>query len=419
MVQNLKDKVRHDLVSRYSSLINKMPMDNYELRNAIADILESIVNTPKSNFSNEEREKIIRELVDEFAGFGPIEDLMKDPQVTEIMINGPKRIYVERAGKKELSGIVFDSEEQVMSLAHKMLMFTRRRVDESFPYTDVSLKDGSRVNIIIFPVALDGPVITIRKFLKEINKVEDLIEFHTLDKRMSEFLVAAIKARVNIIFSGPTGAGKTTTLNVLASYIPNDERIVTIEDTAELYLTQDHVVRLQAKQANIEGKGEITIRHLFRNSLRMRPKRIIIGEIRGAEALDMLQAICSGHGGSLAVIHSDDPQDVIYRIETMILTSGIPITLDAISRQIAAAVNIIIHQQQLPDGSRKITNITAVNGLKNGQVILEDIFNYDIESISPEGKVKGAWRATGVVPIFYDKFMKAGVNLPEEIFKKD
>jgi pilus assembly protein CpaF len=325
---------------------------------------------------------------------------------------------VERGGKKALSNITFDSEQQLMYLIYKILSPTRRHVDESYPFTDVSLKDGSRVNIIIPPLALDGPTVTIRKFLKEINSIDDLVKLGTLDRRMADFLVASIKAKVNIIFAGATGAGKTTTLNALSSYIDKDERIITIEDTAELHLAQEHVVRLESRQQSIEGKGEITIRDLFKNSLRMRPERIILGEIRGAEALDMLQAICSGHRGSLAVLHANSPQEVIYRLETMILTSGLPIAVEAIHRQIAAGINMIIQQEQLSDGSRKISHITQINGLKDSRVVLDDIFKYEIEGLDFDGKIKGKWKATGVTPVFYPLFKKEGIPLSENIFKE-
>jgi pilus assembly protein CpaF len=291
-------------------------------------------------------------------------------------------------------------------------------VDESYPHVDVSLKDGSRVNIIIPPLALDGPTVTIRKFSKELKKIEDLLVRQTMDKRMAELLVASIKAKVNIVFSGATGAGKTTTLNVLSTYIPDDERIVTIEDTAELHLNQDHVVRLETRQPNIEGRGEVTIRELFKNSLRMRPDRIILGEIRSGEALDLLQAICSGHTGSLAVIHANSPQEVIYRIETMILTSGLAITQEAIRRQIAAALNLIVQQEQLADGSRKITHITEIRGLKDGEIIMEDIFSYDVEKIDTGGKVIGKWKASGIKPLFYPRFHKMNIEINEDIFNK-
>ncbi|PIP19752.1 MAG: type II secretion system protein E [Candidatus Omnitrophica bacterium CG23_combo_of_CG06-09_8_20_14_all_41_10] len=413
----LKDKIRRDFIARYSSLWNKASATKEELKENIRLIIEGIVNRPQHGLGEEDKQRIIGELVDEFSGFGPIEQFMKDPSITEIMINGPKKVYLEKNGKKTISSITFDSDQQIMYVVQKMLAPTRRHIDESYPYVDISLDDGSRVNVIIPPLALDGPVVTIRKFLEEIRSVEDLIGLGTLDRCMADFLIACIKAKVNMLFSGATGSGKTTALGVLSGYINNDERIVTIEDTAELHLAQDHVIRLETRNPNIEGKGEVTIRDLFKNSLRMRPGRIILGEIRSSEALDMLQAMCSGHRGALAVIHAGSPQDVIHRLETMVLTSGIPITLEAVHRQIAAAVNLIIQQEQLPDGSRKITRLTQVNGIKDYQVILEDIFVYEIEEVSKEGKVKGRFRATGVVPVFYPLFYKAGINLPQEIFK--
>ena len=419
-IKILKDKIRQEVIAGYSNLFLKEAVEEKELRRIIGGILEEIIHREHISLQEPlDKERIINEIVNDFIGLGPIESLIKDPTVTEIMINGPKTIYVERDGKKALSNIAFDNERQLMTVIYRILSPTRRRVDESYPYTEVSLKDGSRINIIIPPLALNGPTVTIRKFMREIKQAEDLINLGTLDNRMGDFLVACIKAKINIVFSGPTGAGKTTTLNVLSSYIANDQRIITIEDTAELVLTQDHVVRLEARQPNIEGKGEVTIRELFRNSLRMRPDRIIIGEIRGNEALDMLQAICSGHGGSLAVIHAESPQDVVYRLETMILTSGVPITLEAIHRQIAAAINIIVQQARLPDGSRKITQITQVNGLKDGHVNLGDIFIFDQEGIAQDGRVAGRWRATGVIPVFYPLLKKAGIKLPQEIFNKD
>jgi len=419
MSKLLKDKIRKKIVSEYSGLLSKDTIDMEELKEVIIRVVDDIIHREHTSLSEQDKGKIISDMVDEIAGLGPIEGLIKDPYVTEIMINGPKKIYVERHDKTEVTNITFDDEQQLMYLIYKILAPTRRRVDESYPYTEVSLKDGSRVNIIIPPLALNGPIITIRKFLKEIKTIEDLVRLGTLDKRMSNFLVAAIKAKVNIIFSGATGAGKTTTLNVLSSYISNEERIVTIEDTAELNLGQDHVVRLEARQPNIEGKGEVSIRNLFKNSLRMRPDRIILGEIRGAEALDMLQAICSGHTGSLVVIHANSPLDVISRLETMILTSGMPINLEIIHRQIAHTLNLIVQQEQLLDGSRRITHITQVSGLKDGQIILDDIFVYELEGINSEGKVKGRWKAAGIIPIFYERFKKSGIDLPKEMFDKD
>ncbi|MEW6101630.1 MAG: CpaF family protein [Candidatus Omnitrophota bacterium] len=418
MLKILKDKIRKKIISDYSGLLSREDVDSKRLEELVTQIMEDFLHHERASYSDAEKKKIVSEMMNEFIGFGPIENIMKDPQVTEIMINGPQRVYIERNGNQELSGITFDSEQQVMWLVYKILAPTRRRVDESYPYTDVSLKDGSRVNIIIPPLALDGPTVTIRKFLKELKKAEDLISVGTLDRRMSDFLIACIKAKINIIFAGATGAGKTTTLGVLSSYISEKERIVTIEDTAELHLVQEHVVRLEARQQNIEGRGEVMIRDLFKNSLRMRPERIILGEIRGAEALDMLQAICSGHTGSLSVIHANSPDDVIYRLETLILTSGTPIALEAIHRQIAAAVNIIVQQEQLPDGTRKITHIAQVSGLKDNRVVIEDIFTYQIEGVNEHGKVSGAWHPTGVVPKFYPMFEKSGIMLDRKIFSK-
>lgn len=419
MQGDLKDKIREALLSQYNSLLSKDSINEDEFKKSVTQIIEGIVNRPrKDELSDQDKKRIISELVDEFTGLGPIEGFFKDPSITEIMINGPKKIYIERRGKKILSNIAFDSEQQLMAAINKILSPTRHRVDESCPYTDVSLRDGSRVNIIISPLSLDGPTVTIRRFLKELRTIDDLIKMGTLDKRMGDFLSACIKIKANIIFAGATGAGKTTTLNVFSSYIPNEERIVTIEDTAELHLNQEHVVRLEARQSNIEGKGEITIRNLFINSLRMRPDRIILGEIRDVAALDMLQAICSGHAGSLSVIHANSPQDCLYRLETMILTSGIPINLDAIHRQIAAAIQIMVQQDQLPDGSRKITHIAQVNGLKDGNVVLEDIFTYEFEGIDSQGRIAGAWKATGVIPLLYPLFKKWNIDLPKEIFNK-
>ncbi len=416
---NLKGRVREDFLAKYSSILFKTAGSKTEVAAVVRNILEGILSQPRNPLKEQERDNIINELVDEFAGLGPIEQLMIDSDITEIMINGTNNVYIEKHGKKQLTGMKFDSDQQLMYVIQKILAPTRRRVDESVPYTDICLPDGSRVNIIIPPLALDGPTITIRKFLRKIISAEDLINLGTIDRRMADFLIACIKAKANIIFSGATGSGKTTTVGVLSSYIGNDERTITIEDTAELHLAQDHVVRLETKPANIEGKGEISIRDLFRNTLRMRPQRIILGEIRSAEALDMIQAMCSGHSGALSVIHADTPQDVMHRLETMILMSGVPISLEAIHRQIVSSLHLVVQQDQLADGVRKITRITQINGLKNGWANLEDIFYYDIEDVDENGKVQGRFRATGVVPVFYPIFGKRGVVLSKEIFNKD
>lgn len=419
MIRTIKEKIRQRLICEYGFMFSSEEIDQGELKKVIAKLLDEIAHAEYSSMSGSEKSNVIKELIDEFIGFGPLGELLHDPAISEIMINGPKKIYIEKNGHKQLSGVTFDSERHLMSIVYRILAPTRKHVDESYPYAEVSLRDGSRVNIIIPPLALGGPTITIRKFLKDIATPDDLIRIGTLDERMKDFLIVCIKAKANIIFSGATGAGKTTTLNIFSSCIPNEERIVTIEDTAELHLLQDDVVRLEARQPSIEGKGEVTIRDLFKNSLRMRPQRIILGEIRGGEALDMLQAICSGHRGSLAVIHANSPQEVIYRLESMILTSGVPISLGVIHRQIVAAINLIIQQEQLPDGARKITHIAQINGFKEGQIVLEDLFYYDIDGFDANGNVKGRWRSTGVTPAFTDLFRKAGINLTAGLFNKD
>jgi len=419
MLKTIKMKIRQQIIAEHKNILSRDDVSDKKVMELVSRVLSDVLHRENITLSEDDKHKVIGALVDELTGFGPVDYLFKDPEITEIMINGANKVYVERNGKKELTDIAFDDEQQLHAFVYRILAPTRRRVDESFPYTDVSMKDGARVNIIIPPLALDGPTITIRKFLKEITLVEDLIARNTIDRRMADFLIACIKAKVNMMFSGATGSGKTTTLAVLSSYLSEYERIVTIEDTAELHLAQDHVVRLETRPPNIEGKGEVTIRDLFRNSLRMRPGRIILGEVRGAEALDVLQAMCSGHRGALAVVHASSPQDVVYRLETMALTSGLLINLEAIRRQIAAAINLIIQQEQLPDGTRKITHLTQINGLKGEEVVLDDIFYYEVESVDAQGNTSGRFKATGVIPVFYKLFTKAGINLPVELFTKD
>lgn len=415
MSKELKDKIRK-IIREQSHIFSGEKTDENHLRHVIRRIIEEL--SLKEHFKIEEAvsEKIAEELVNEFLGLGPLKALLEDKDITEIMVNGPHKVYIEKGGKKTLSEVNFENNQRLMHIIQKILAPTRRHVDEMTPFTDVSLPDGSRVNIIIPPLSLHGPVMTIRKFMKEFGSIEDLAAKDTLSRNMADFLVAAIKAKLNIIFSGATGSGKTTTLNILSSYISADERIITIEDTAELKLNQEHVVTLEAKPGNIEGRGEITIRDLFRNSLRMRPERIILGEIRSSEALDMLQAMCSGHDGSLAVIHASSPQDVISRIETMILISGVNIPMWAIKKQIASSLNLIVQQEQLADGSRKITHITEVRGLQNEELVLQDLFSYEIDTVT-DGRVVGSWKSHGVVPLFFGRFNKRGVKLNEEIFK--
>lgn len=419
MTETLKDRVRKEFIARFSGQVSGGRMERQEAKKALQQILLGIDGRWGGGISDPGKAKLVDELADEFTGLGPIENLMNDPSVTEIMINGPGNVYIERRGRKQLTDIKFDDNQQLMGLIRRIMEPTTRRVDESSPYVDISMKDGSRVNIIIPPLALDGPSVTIRKFLRELNRPADLVKMGTIDNRMMTFLEASIRAKANILFAGATGSGKTTMLGVLSSCIADGERIVTIEDTAELHLAQKHIVRLETRPPNIEGKGEISIRDLFKNSLRMRPGRIILGEIRGAEALDMLQAMCSGHRGALAAIHASTPADVIHRLEMMVLSSGIPMNLEAVHRQIASAVNLIVQLDQMSDGSRKATSVTQVRGIRDGQVILEDIFTYDIEKVHANGLTHGRFKATGVVPCFLNLFKKAGIDLPQDLFLPD
>ncbi|HAJ56702.1 MAG TPA: type II secretion system protein E [Candidatus Omnitrophica bacterium] len=418
-MRGIKEKVRHLLISGdyFFGKKEKEPIDKDKLKKDVYKAIDHIVNVDRIAVSPEDKERVAVELMDEVLGFGPLNTLINDPAVTEIMVNGPNTVYAERGGVMQLSDIKFENNRHLMQTIEKIMSPTQRRVDESQPYVDASLPDGSRVNIILPPLSLLGPVITIRKFLREISTIEDLVKRDTLTEQMAQFLIAAIKTKLNIIFAGATGVGKTTTLNVLSSYISEDERIVTIEDTNELRLKQMHVVPLEARQANVEGKGEVSIRELFKNSLRMRPDRIILGEIRGGEALDMLQAVSSGHEGSLAVLHASSPLDVVSRIETMIITSNSAIPLWAIRRQIANAIDIIVLQEQLSDGKRKVTHITEVCGMENDEVGLRDLFSYEIVGISEDtNHVLGRWKAGGVVPAFYQRFKLRGIDLPESIF---
>lgn len=362
------------------------------------------------------REQIVADVINEIIGYGPIQPLLDDPTITEIMVNGPNQVYAERGGKLFLTDKIFRDDQHVMRIIEKIVMPLGRRIDESSPMVDARLPDGSRVNAIIPPLSIKGPTLTIRKFSREPYTIEDLISFGTLTREMAEFLRACVIARLNIIISGGTGSGKTTTLNVLSSFVPNDERIVTIEDAAELQLQQDHVVSLESRPPNLEGKGEITIRQLVRNALRMRPDRIIVGEVRGGEALDMLQAMNTGHDGSLSTAHTNSPRDTLSRLETMTLMAGTELPSRAVREQIAAALHLIIHQNRLRDGSRKITHITEVQGMEGDVIILQDLFLFQQEGVDASGKVIGRHVATGLRPKFMDRLIQQGLELPASIF---
>jgi pilus assembly protein CpaF len=411
----------HELKNRlYKQIFNELKEDNVEeIISKLDAMAVEIMKEDESFRGKVDRKKVIDELANDLTGFGPINPLLLDPEVTEVMVNGPVQVYVERKGKIELTPVQFRDDEHVMNIIDKIVAPIGRRIDESSPMVDARLPDGSRVNAIIPPLALNGPTITIRKFSKDPFKIDDLINFGTMTREMATFLEACVKAKLNIFVSGGTGSGKTTTLNVLSSFIPTDERIITIEDAAELQLWQDHVISLESRPANIEGKGAVTIRDLVKNSLRMRPERIVIGEVRSGEALDMLQAMNTGHDGSLATGHSNSPRDMIARLETMVLMAGIELPVKAIREQIAGAIDVIIQQSRLKDGSRKITNITEVQGMEGDVIILQDIFAFQQYGVDEQGKVIGKLLPTGVRPRFYEKLESSGIHIPSSVFVEE
>jgi pilus assembly protein CpaF len=385
-------------------------------RDRVRPVAEEL-NVP---LSAADREAIVQSMVDEVLGLGPIEEFMRDPDVTEVMVNNPDNIYIERHGKIYKTNKRFLDEGHLLRIIDKIVSQVGRRIDEASPMVDARLPDGSRVNAVIHPLAVNGPMLTIRKFSREAYTPEDFLRLKTVTPEALVLLEAAVKGRLNIVISGGTGTGKTTTLNMLSSFIPNDERIITIEDSVELKLQQEHVLRLEARPPNIEGKGEVTIRDLVRNALRMRPDRIIVGEARGAEALDMLQAMNTGHDGSMTTIHSNSPRDTLARIETMVLMAGMDLTLNAVRGQIASAIDMIIHQMRLKDGTRRITNIVEVQGMEGDTVTLSDIFLFDFGmGIDEHGNFKGKLKATGIRPRFLEKLQDFGVEVPLDIFEPE
>lgn len=387
-----------------------------ELEERVSAALAQVIEAEELHVTRQDQRRLLNEIVDEVTGYGPINPLMNDPSVSEIMVNGPNQVYVERGGRLQLTPVRFRDNAHVQHIIEKIVSPLGRRIDESSPMVDARLPDGSRVNAVIPPLALNGPTLTIRRFSKDPLTVDDLIRFGSLTEEMAQFLEACVKARLNIVVSGGTGSGKTTLLNVLSSFIPADERIVTIEDAAELQLRQEHVVSLESRPPNIEGRGAVTIRDLVRNSLRMRPDRIVIGECRGGEALDMLQAMNTGHDGSLTTGHANSPRDMISRLETMVLMSGMELPVRAIREQIASAVDVIVQQSRLRDGSRKVTRITEVQGMEGDVITLQDIFAFSQQGVDADGKVIGRLQPTGMRPRFYEKLQAAGFELPPTLF---
>jgi pilus assembly protein CpaF len=362
------------------------------------------------------RKQIFHDILDELTGFGPIQPLLDDDDVSEVMVNGPKKVFIEKKGRLTKSAVTFDDDDHVLRVIDRIILPLGRRVDADTPTVDARLPDGSRVNAVIRPVSIDGPSITIRKFKKDKLSIQQLIDFGSLTSQMAEFIRACVLAHLNIVISGGTGSGKTTLLNVLSSYIPEEERIITIEDAAELQLQQDHVLRMETKVANTDGRGAVSIRDLVRNSLRMRPDRIVVGECRGGEALDMLQAMNTGHDGSLTTLHANSPRDAISRMETMVLMAGMDLPLKVVRQQISSAVDLIIQQSRLKDGSRKVTAITEVVGMEGDIVVLTDIFKFEQTGAGENGKIMGELKATGIRPIFGPRIEAAGLKLGAELF---
>lgn len=381
-----------------------------ELINEIKFLVNDFCDRNYQTITNKVRLMLIQSIADELTGFGPIQKLINDNSISEIMINGPKQVYVEKEGLIQSSDVKFRDNDHVMNIIDKILSPLGRRLDESSPMVDARLPDGSRVNAIISPLSLIGPVVTVRKFSSTPLTIENVIAYKTLDENMAKFIEMAVKARLNIIVAGGTGSGKATLLNVLSSFIFDDERIITIEDAAELKLMQPHVVSLESRPPNIEGKGQITIRDLVRNSLRMRPNRIIVGEVRGSEALDMIQAMNTGHEGSMSTVHSNSPRDTLSRISTMILYSGIDFPLKAIREQISSAIDLIIYLERLPDGSRRVTHITEVVGMENDTITLQDVFYFERTGIQ-DGKIQGEFKCSVVRPRILDKFKEQGMDI--------
>ncbi len=410
---DLKNRIQDRLIAEIDPTMDVSHTD--EVRRTIEELYDTILAQESIILSRSERQRLFEQIVAEILGYGPIEPLLADETITEIMVNGSNSIYIERKGLLEKVNASFESDEHLMRIIDRIVAPLGRRIDESSPYVDARLPDGSRVNAIIPPLSLIGPVLTIRKFSKTPLTVENLIDFGTITPEAIEFLKACVIARLNVVVSGGTGSGKTTFLNILSGYIPNRERIITVENAAELQLRQEHVVTLESRPPNIEGKGEITIRDLVINCLRMRPDRIVVGEVRGGEALDMLQAMNTGHDGSLTTAHSNSPRDTLARLETMCLMAGMDLPLRAIREQVASAVDLIVHQERMRDGSRKIVNITEVQGMEGDVIVMSDIFVFEQTGIEA-GKVIGRLRPTGIRPKFIERIEASNIHLPPNIF---
>lgn len=416
----LKERAANQLFERIGSRLNDPRLGEEQLHELVRTELNAVVEAEQTPLTSDERHRLIDAVRDDVLGLGPLQPLLDDPTTTEIMVNGPDAVYVEHDGKLRRANARFSSEEHLRQIIERIVSRVGRRVDESSPLVDARLEDGSRVNAIIPPLAFGGSALTIRKFARNPYRVDDLVRFGTLTPELADLVHACVEARLNIIVSGGTGTGKTTLLNVLSAFIPGDERIITIEDALELQLQQEHVVRLEARPPNIEGRGEITIRDLVRNSLRMRPDRIVVGEVRGGETLDMLQAMNTGHDGSLSTVHANSPRDAVSRLETLVLMAGMDLPLRAVREQIAAAVDVIVQLSRLRDGTRRVTAVTEVQGMEGQTVTLQDVFVFDYAAgTDPGGRFLGRPRPTGVRPKFTERLEEMGIHLPPVIFGAD
>lgn len=414
--KELREKVHREVID----IINKKSIkdsQNEESKESIRQIISDVLDIYAGDMNRVEKNKIIKELFDDIVGLGPIEELLASPDISEIMVNGPFHVYIEQKGKLTLSDVRFRDNNHVLNIIDRIVAPIGRRIDESNPMVDARLLDGSRVNAIIPPISLVGPVLTIRKFSKHKLSANDLIQFGSLSYKMAAFLEACVKGKLNIVVSGGTGSGKTTLLNILSAYIPDNERIVTIEDAAELQLRQQHVITLESRPSNLEGRGQITIRDLVKNSLRMRPDRIVVGEVRSGETLDMLQAMNTGHDGSLTTAHANSPRDVLSRLETMVLMSGLDLPIKAIREQINSAIDIVVQQTRLRDGTRKVTTICEIVGMEGDVITTQNIFTYETDgTMDADNKFKGRFIATGIVPKCVDKIRINGISVSEEWF---
>jgi pilus assembly protein CpaF len=410
---DLKTRVQNRLLSELDPSMDITRVG--EVRTTIQEMFEQVLAEENIVLSRPERQRLFEQISAEILGYGPIQSLLEDDTITEVMVNGAKNIYIERAGKIVRVPVVFESDEHVLRIIDRIVAPLGRRIDESSPYVDARLPDGSRVNAVIPPISLVGPVLTVRKFARNPITLEQLIEFGTITPEALQFLKACVESRLNLVISGGTGSGKTTLLNILSQFIPADERIVTVENAAELQLRQEHVVTLESRPPNIEGRGEVTIRQLVINCLRMRPDRIIVGEIRDEAALDMLQAMNTGHDGSMTTAHSNSPRDTLARMETMVMMAGMELPIRAIREQVSSAIDLIVHQERMRDGTRKVVNITEVSGMEGDVITMTDIFVFE-QSGFEGGKIIGRLRPTGLRPKFMDKIESSGIHLPPSIF---